>query len=125
MNPNSTFNSPVGLDELGSLESRMSRGVPAAIEEWNRACSSLCTWEHEHLDVDSSGEELAHHKHWLQDLLAWGTAICRETHKPDFADKPTADAVEQRMSHLDDKYAVWHGGMTSEDGARVLDAAFD
>lgn len=125
MNPNSTANSPLDLDQLGTLDSRMSRGVHAAIKDWDRACESLCAWEKEHLDIDSTAEELSQHDIWLSDLLAWGCFISKETRKPEFQDKALADSVEERVGHLEDKYGIWHSGMTSEDEKRVIDAAFD
>lgn len=103
----------------------MSRGIPAAIEDWDRACAKLAQWEQEHLDVDSSNEELGQHERWLKDLLAWGCAILNQIRRPDFGDKTLADSVQQRVDHLDDKYGVWHSGMTSEDESRVIDAAYD
>jgi hypothetical protein len=125
MNPSSTGNRPVDLDTLGSLESRMSCGVPAAVADWERACASLCAWEQEHLDADSTSEELAQHERWLGDLLAWGCEILKAVRKPDFEDKAMADSVAEQVEHLDDKYGVWHSGMTSENEGRVINAAFE
>ena len=125
MNASSTANPPVDLDNLGTLQSRMSHGIPTAVADWERACASLSTWEQEHLDADSTSEELTKHERWLKDLLAWGCAIQKETRKPEFTDKSLADIVEKRVEHLDDKYGVWHSGMTSENESRVIDAAFD
>lgn len=103
----------------------MSRGVPAAIEDWDRACAKLAEWEQKHLDYDSTNEELVQHKRWLNDLLAWGCAILKTIRQPDFADKSLLGSVQERVDHLDDKFAIWHAGMTSEDDSRVADAAYD
>ncbi|MGZ4961924.1 MAG: hypothetical protein ACXWC8_05150 [Limisphaerales bacterium] len=127
MDPRVQTSSPTDLDPLEDFEARRLRSVRAAIEDWDNVCASLPAWEQENLTSppDANDEDLAQHNRWLHQLLFWGHLFQQALRHPDFPDKSLADLVEKRICHLEDKYSIWHAGMTGRDENRILKDAFD
>ena len=126
MEPRAPTSSTTDLDPLEDFEARRLRSVHAAIEDWENVCASLPAWEQENLTSPyATDDALAQHSRWLRQLLFWGRLYQQALRHPDFPDKSLSDLVEKRICHLEDKYSIWHAGMTGENEERILKDAFD
>ena len=115
---------PIEVSHLGNFEARMVRNFQAAVEDWDEVCSSLGAWEAQHLAREGSGQAVQEHRHWVTELVSWGRLVQRATQQPEFPDKILAARVDARLRHLEDKLALWHGGMLPAEQDRILQAAF-
>ncbi len=126
MEPSAPTNSATDIEHLEDFGARRLQSVHAAIEDWDNVCASLPAWEQENLTSPyATDDALAQHNQWLKQLLFWGRLYQRALRHPDFPDKSLAERVENRICHLEDKYSIWHAGMTGEDEERILKDAFD
>ncbi len=115
---------PPEVAELGNFEMRIMRNLRAAVDDWDEVCSALGQWEAEHLIRDEFDSAKERHRSWVTKLISWGQLMQQLTEHPDFADHAIAARVKKRLRHLEDKRALWHGQMTSEEEDRILQAAF-
>ena len=102
----------------------MVRTLHAAVEDWDEVCSALGAWEAQHFTSDAPGAAEEQHRVWVRELLSWGQLMQRVTGHPAFPDRALAVRVNARLRHLEDKLALWHREMTTEDEERILQAAF-
>src|SRR5438105_1931991 len=102
----------------------MLRTFRAAIDEWGEVCSALGAWEAQHLTEENVGSAKEEHRRWVSELLSWGRLVQRATEQPEFPDPALSKRVNARVQHLEDKMALWHRSMPSEEQERILRAAF-
>src|SRR5438105_4498595 len=115
---------PVEIGQLGNFEARMLRTFRGAIEDWDEVCSALGVWESEHLTGENISQAKEEHRRWVSELLSWGRLVQRVTEQPEFPDRTLSERVNVRIRHLEDKLALWHRPMTTEQQERILQAAF-
>jgi hypothetical protein len=105
------------------LTMRMVRDFKAAVADWDEVCSALGAWECEHLTKDVLGVEKQLHHRCVTELLRCGLLLKEATDEP-FRDKAVVARVNARIRHLEDKLALWHREMASEEQDRIVNAAF-
>jgi hypothetical protein len=103
---------------------RMSRNFRMAMEDWDEVCSALGPWEAKHLTGNQAKAALEQHRAWVSQLLAWGQVLQRVTEHSAFSEPATANRVNARIRHLQDKLSLWHAAMSPEEETRILQAAF-
>ena len=102
----------------------MLRNFQAGVDDWDEVCSALGAWEAQHLTGENAGLAMQQHQRWVTELLSWGRLVQRATQQPEFPDKALAARVDDRLRHLEDKLALWHGDMPPVEQDRILQAAF-
>ena len=115
---------PMEVGQIGNFEARMLRNFRAALEDWDEVCSALGRWEAEYLTEGDSGISMEVHHKWLGELLAWGELVLQTTQHTRFPQPALAARVTQRMVHLRDKLALWHGEMSPQEEDRIVQSAF-
>ena len=103
----------------------MLRNFQVAVEDWDEVCSAPGAWEAGHLTRDDVGPAVQQHYRWVTELLPWGRLVQQATRQPEFPDKTLATRVNDRIQHLEDKLALWHGDMPQVEQDRILQAAFN
>ena len=53
---------PIEVSQFGNFEARMLRNFRLAIEDWDEVCSSLGSWESNHLLDDRNDAAKAQHR---------------------------------------------------------------
>ena len=115
---------PIEVGQLSNFEARMLRNFQSGVDDWDEVCSALGAWEAQHLTGDDTVLALKQHRRWVTELLSWGRLVQRATQQPEFPDKALAARVDDRLRHLEDKLALWHGDMPPAEQERILQAAF-
>jgi len=99
------------------------RNLRAAIEDWDEVCSALGAWEALNLARDDPAPAKEQHRAWVTELLYWGQLMRGVTEHSGFPDRALAARINARLRHLQDKLALWHRDMTTEEEDRILKAA--
>jgi len=115
---------PPEVGQLGNFEARMVRTLRAAVEDWDEVCSSLGTWEAQHLTRDDPNPARKQHEVWVRELVSWGHLMQRLTEHSGFPEPALAVRVNARLLHLQDKLSLWHRDMTPAEEDRILRTAF-
>lgn len=102
----------------------MVRNFRAAVEDWDEVCTALGQWEARNLANAPSPSGKARHSDCLRELITWGELVRQSISHPAFPEPDLTRRVDERLRHLQDKLALWHGEMTVADEERILKAAF-
>ena len=107
------------------MSRRAARHFKAQVEDWYDVCRHLSDWEDRRLIDQPTPENLAQHRHLLDELEQVGRWLSLATQSPDFPDRATAELVGLTLQDLKDRRALWHGKLKPAQRKEIMHAVFN